>query len=171
MSWFKKTQLRDAKEKYGFSHRGVFALETIKRGESIFTCIPETCDYLGIEDVRSGKTRTEMDATIARYPESKDFIIKYCYMIDDDIYDWPKNYVEQKLIEDCMFFNHSCEPNCGFATLDSSLVVAIRDIECGEELTYDYQFMDTEASHYTGINCKCGSAKCIGREFINSKVI
>lgn len=46
--------------------------------------------------------------------------------------------------------------------LDESLVVAIRDIEEGEELTYDYQFMDTEASFYDGINCRCGSYRCRG---------
>jgi len=61
-----------------------------------------------------------------------------------------------------MFFNHSCDPTCGFAALDSALVVAIRDIEVGEELTYDYQFMDTEPSFYDGINCKCGTKKCRG---------
>ena len=43
-----------------------------------------------------------------------------------------------------------------------TLVVAIRDIEVGEELTYDYQFMDTEPSFYDGINCKCGTKKCRG---------
>jgi len=70
-----------------------------------------------------------------------------------------------------MFFNHSCDPNCGFAAIDSGLatgkprtamVVAIRDIEVGEELTYDYQFMDTEPSFYDGINCRCGTRKCRG---------
>ena len=61
-----------------------------------------------------------------------------------------------------MFFNHSCDPTCGFAAIDSALVVAIRDIEVGEELTYDYQFMDTEPSFYDGINCRCGTKKCRG---------
>lgn len=97
-----------------------------------------------------------------KYPESKDFMHKYSYMVDDDLYDWPRNFIEQTLSENCMFFNHSCDPNCGFQALDSSLVVAIRDIEPGEELTYDYQCMDTEASFYDGLECKCGSFKCRG---------
>jgi SET domain-containing protein len=41
-------------------------------------------------------------------------------------------------------------------------VVAIRDIQPGEELTYDYQCMDTEPSFYDGIKCCCRSFKCRG---------
>ncbi len=172
MSWFKKAELRDATEKYGFSHKALFALEDIKRGESVFTCTPETCDYLPGDKIDLGKTRAEMDAIIAKYPECSDFIIKYCYMLSDDIFDWPRNYVEQALGEDCMFFNHSCDANCGFTQLPSSHnsishVIAIRDIKSGEELTYDYQCMDAEGSHYTGINCRCGSIKCRGEYFIS----
>ncbi|MFN9901186.1 MAG: SET domain-containing protein-lysine N-methyltransferase, partial [bacterium] len=36
--------------------------------------------------------------------------------------------------------NHSCEPNCG--TLGTSSVIAMRDIETGEELTFDYAMTD-----------------------------
>jgi len=97
-----------------------------------------------------------------QYPAQRDFMHKYSYMVDDDTYDWPRDWLVQKLHEDCMFFNHSCDPNCGFQALDSSLVVAIRDIEIGEELCYDYQCMDTEASFYDGLNCACGSFKCRG---------
>lgn len=43
------------------------------------------------------------------------------------------------------------------------MVVAIRDIEIGEELCYDYQCMDTEASFYDGLDCVCGSFKCRGK--------
>ena len=46
--------------------------------------------------------------------------------------------------------------------MDSALVIAIRDIEINDELTYDYQCMDSEASYYSGLQCKCGSLICRG---------
>ena len=163
MVFFKDAETKDAEFKYGFSHQGVFAKEFIKRGEAVFTCDLTICDYLILENFQHGRTKDEVEEIFKDLPQCKDFIHKYMYMIDDDLYDWPKNYMEQVIHEDCMFFNHSCEPNCGFSAIDASLVVAIRDIEPGEELTYDYQTMDTEASYYAGLDCKCGSRKCRGK--------
>jgi hypothetical protein len=102
MVFFKKCEKRDAREKYGFSHQGIFALEAIKKGESIWTCEPETCDYLQLDNVKSGYTREQTLAIWKKYPHLKDFIHKYMYMIDDDIYDWPKNFMEERLVEDCI---------------------------------------------------------------------
>ena len=104
MVFFKKCEKKDAHEKYGFTHRGIFALEPIKKGESIWTCEVETCDYSQFDSVKSGKTREQTLEIWNKYPHLKDFIHKYMYMIDDDIYDWPKNYMEERLVEDCMFF-------------------------------------------------------------------
>lgn len=163
MGFFKEVEIKDAEEKYGFSHQGVFAKEPVKKGEAIFTCDLSICDYVRIEEVgEKGRTKEETLRIFRERPDLVDFIHKYSYMVDDDLYDWPRGYLEQKLTENCMFFNHSCDPNCGFQALDSSLVVAIRDIAVGEELTYDYQFMDTESSFYDGIHCRCGSFKCRG---------
>jgi len=39
-----------------------------------------------------------------------------------------------------LFINHSCEPNVGFA--GNVVLVAMRDIEAGEELTTDYAMFD-----------------------------
>jgi len=52
--------------------------------------------------------------------------------------------------------NHSCEPNCGLA--GSQLLVAMRDIEPGEELSFDYAMCD--ASDYDEFRCLCGAATC-----------
>jgi hypothetical protein len=52
--------------------------------------------------------------------------------------------------------NHSCEPNCGIA--GTSSVQALRDIEVGEELTFDYVMSDS--SKYDEFNCACGKDKC-----------
>lgn len=159
---FKKIEVKDATWKYGFKQQGYFALEPIKKGEAIFRCILDDCDYLRIEKITDAYTRDETLEIFKEYPKSVEFIHRYSYMVDDDLFDWPRGWKDSMLTETCMFFNHSCDPNCGFASIDTALVVAIRDIEIGEELTYDYQLMDSEASFYTGLDCKCGSYNCRG---------
>jgi hypothetical protein len=160
--FFKKVEIKDAEFKYGFKHMGVFAAEKILQGEPIFTCNPDNCDYLKFENISAGKTREETLAIMKEYPDSAEFIHRYIYMVDDDLFDWPREWRTRKLTESCMLFNHSCDPTCGFASKDEALVVAIRDIDPGEELTYDYQCMDTEISFYAGLNCRCGSYNCRG---------
>lgn len=54
--------------------------------------------------------------------------------------------------------NHSCAPNCGMR--GDIIVVALRDIAVGEELTYDYAMSD--ASDYDEFHCACGAATCRG---------
>ena len=52
--------------------------------------------------------------------------------------------------------NHSCEPNCGL--LGQMLLVAMRDIVPGEELSFDYAMCD--ASDYDEFRCLCGESTC-----------
>ena len=52
--------------------------------------------------------------------------------------------------------NHWCEPNCGIA--GTSSVQTLRDIEIGEELTFDYAMSDS--SQYDEFTCACGKDKC-----------
>jgi len=54
-----------------------------------------------------------------------------------------------------LFLNHSCEPNVGFG--GNIVLVAMRDIEAGEELTTDYALFDD----YEGsMDCNCGQPAC-----------
>ncbi len=54
-----------------------------------------------------------------------------------------------------LFINHSCEPNVGFA--GNVVLVAMRDVAAGEELTTDYALFDD----YEGsMECRCGAAGC-----------
>lgn len=54
-----------------------------------------------------------------------------------------------------LFINHSCEPNVGFA--GNTVLVAMRDVDAGEELTTDYALFDD----YDGeMACRCGTAAC-----------
>jgi hypothetical protein len=55
--------------------------------------------------------------------------------------------------------NHSCEPNCG--AFGTSSVIAMTDIEIGEELTFDYAM--TDSSQYDEFKCFCGKENCRGR--------
>ena len=56
-----------------------------------------------------------------------------------------------------LYINHSCEPNVGFA--GNVVLVAMRDIAPGEELTTDYAMFDD----YGGtMECGCGTASCRG---------
>lgn len=52
--------------------------------------------------------------------------------------------------------NHSCEPNCGLR--GQLLLIAMRDIVPGEELSFDYAMSD--ASDYDEFHCLCGAAAC-----------
>ena len=61
--------------------------------------------------------------------------------------------------EDGDMINHSCEPNLGL--LGSMVLVAMRDIEVGEELTFDYATCDD--SDYDEFDCLCGTAACRGK--------
>ncbi len=56
-----------------------------------------------------------------------------------------------------LFLNHSCEPNVGFA--GNVVLVAMRDIAAGEEITTDYALFDD----YDGsMPCRCGTPSCRG---------
>ena len=57
------------------------------------------------------------------------------------------------------FINHSCEPNCALS--GNVILIAARDIEAGEEVTYDYA--TTDGSDYDEFECLCGSASCRGK--------
>jgi hypothetical protein len=56
-----------------------------------------------------------------------------------------------------LFINHSCEPNAGFA--GNTVLVAMRDIRPGEELTTDYALFD---DHGEMMECQCRTPSCRG---------
>lgn len=55
--------------------------------------------------------------------------------------------------------NHSCEPNI-VVDVANRRMVAGRDIEAGEELTFDYN--TTEWSMASPFECGCGQSACVG---------
>jgi SET domain-containing protein len=54
-----------------------------------------------------------------------------------------------------LFINHSCEPNVGFA--GNIVLVAMREVAAGEELTTDYALFDDYDGQMT---CHCNTEQC-----------
>ncbi|MDI1289863.1 MAG: SET domain-containing protein-lysine N-methyltransferase [bacterium] len=71
--------------------------------------------------------------------------------VDDDLY-----LVSDETPEPGDMLNHSCEPNCGLS--GSILLIAMRDITVGEEITFDYAMCDS--SDYDEFACMCGAPTC-----------
>lgn len=66
---------------------------------------------------------------------------------------------------DCRFVNHSCAPNCEMQKwsvngLSRMALFAMRDIQPGEELSYDYNFSLFNPAE--GQPCKCEAPECRG---------
>jgi SET domain-containing protein len=111
---------------------GVFARENLPKGELI--------------SLWGGRIvpKKELDPTMPRFTQR-------VLQIDEELYILT---AERKEPNDC--FNHSCEPNLGFTGQIG--LVAMRDIQAGEELTFDYAMSDGEP--YDEFECYCGSANC-----------
>ena len=77
------------------------------------------------------------------------FVLNSRYDIDGDV-EW----------NTARFANHSCNPNCE-ALLDRGhiWIVALRDIDPGEEITYDYRFDWNLCQEHP---CLCGGSDCTG---------
>jgi hypothetical protein len=59
-----------------------------------------------------------------------------------------------------MFINHSCDPNCETEEIRGRVwIKAIRKIEAGEEITYDYCLYDGGEDEAV---CNCGAKNCRG---------
>ncbi len=58
------------------------------------------------------------------------------------------------------FLNHSCAPNCEAQQEEERIwIVALRDIEAGEELTFNYGY---DLSEWRDYPCRCGAPNCLG---------
>ena len=64
------------------------------------------------------------------------------------------------------YINHGCDPNCESTTLNKRIFIeAIRTIQPGEELSYDYQ-IQRDADDAPNVDeiyaCRCGAKNCRG---------
>jgi len=127
-----KLEVRNSPEKGG---KAVFALVRIKKNELLA--------------VWGGQIVT-LDKVLALPDDQKGHTIQ----VYEGLYLAPMD-----MEEPADFINHSCSPNagiCGQITL-----VAMREIEADEEITFDYAMADS--SPYDEFNCACGSTHCRGK--------
>lgn len=123
---------------------GIFAVRPIKKGEVIL----RTDDDPVTED-----ERISMEEFKTLSADMQERIKNFCVEEDDGYYVGAgMNFNE---LPSSWYINHSCEPNLGF-NKDADYV-AMRDIEKGEELSYDYGFV--EGGKYM-LNCLCGTPSC-----------
>jgi uncharacterized protein len=67
------------------------------------------------------------------------------------------------------FVNHACDPNCETDQIDDRIwIIALRDIQRGEELTYDYNLFDGDPGEYAP--CYCGLKGCRGTMFSKEEI-
>ncbi len=133
---------------------GVFADELIRKGERIVR-------YKG--EVRSHAQVDEAYADIDENGHTFLFTLNDDYVIDANVDGNVARWI-----------NHSCAPNCeavleenvkGKPRKDKVFIEAIRDIQPGEELTYNYGIVLAErhtAKMKKIWGCKCGAKKCTG---------
>jgi len=133
---------------------GVFALRRIRKGTTV-------TEYLG-----DRVTHEEADA---RY-EDKDPNDNHTFLFTVD----SKTVIDGGVGgNDARFINHGCDPNCESTTQNKRIYVeAIRTIQPGEELAYDYQ-IDRDPDDPPNVDvifaCRCGAATCRGSMLVAPK--
>ena len=126
---------------------GVFAARRIRKGTTVI-------EYLG-----DRVTHAQADS---RY-EDKDPNDNHTFLFTVDartVIDAGVNGNEARYI------NHGCDPNCESTAMNRRIFIeAIRTIQPGEELSYDYQIQrdSDDASNVDEIYaCRCGAKNCRG---------
>ena len=126
---------------------GVFALRRIAKGTRVI-------EYLG-ERVSHAEADRRYES------KSEDDNHTFLFIADDTtVIDAGVDGNEAR------FVNHACEPNCESVIENARVFIdALRTIEPGEELTYDYQ-IQREAGDPPDIDaifaCRCGRPRCRG---------
>ncbi|CAF1412242.1 unnamed protein product [Adineta steineri] len=157
--------------KYGVEEKGLFAGGKIYKGEELiyeYDPLVEEWPFYPDNDKRGKYTQAELFKLIENNPKLSKLIHYHAYMVDDNLFNVPFKYavIDSDNVDDCekrfpnsLFINHSCDPNVGF--IEVTTCYALRDIDIGEEITFDYNCIDTENSLRAGTKCQCGSKeKC-----------
>ena len=127
--------------------QGVFALQRIRKGTRII-------EYVGdrISHARANRRYDDHDAN-----DNHTFL----FAVD-------RNVVIDATVDgnDSRFINHSCDPNCESNIENRRVFIdAIRTIEVGDELNYDYQIgreRDDPPNVDVIYACRCGAKDCRG---------
>ncbi len=126
---------------------GVFALRRIPKGKRIV-------EYTG-ERISHQESDERYDDDAVASPHTFLFIVDSKTVIDAAVGG-----------NEARFINHSCNPNCETMIEDGRVwVLALRNIEPGEELSYDY-LLERPGRYRTEYEkqyaCHCGAPNCRG---------
>ena len=123
---------------------GVYTLAPIRKGERVL-------EYTG--------PRMRKEESDGLYADNE---VTYLFTMDD-----PEIVIDGFGM--AAFVNHSCNPNCESDQFGEQIwIVALRDIENGEELTYDYCLWDGEPGDEAP--CYCGAKNCRGTMYSEEEV-
>lgn len=127
--------------------RGVFALRRIRKGTRVLEYLGDRVSHRQA-DQRYGHKGIEDNHTFL-------FIVDRSVVIDGGANG-----------NDARFINHSCDPNCESLIEDRRVFIeAIRTIQPGDELSYDYQ-IGRDKQDPPNVDeiyaCRCGNASCRG---------
>lgn len=78
----------------------------------------------------------------------------YPFQIDNDLFFGLSKISE---VEKADYLNHSCNPTCGFG--GEIVIVAMRDLDVGDEITIDYAMCITSGKIHN-MQCLCKSKDC-----------
>lgn len=143
-SYFNRNYYKNLKVKKSNNGLGLFANKDFKKGEIILEFIGKIISSQEINKIKNKKERKKID--------------DYSLQIDKNIFllgtgKNKKNYDD--------FINHSCDPNSYiFIYGNKVLLVALKKIKKGEEITYDYS--TTMYNDPWSIRCNCHSKICRG---------
>jgi len=133
---------------------GVFAARRIRKGTTVI-------EYLG--------DRVSHDVADARY-EDKDPNDNHTFLFTVD----SKTVIDGGVGgNEARYINHGCDPNCESTAQNKRIYVqAVRTIQPGEELAYDYQ-IERDPDDPPNVDkifaCRCGAAKCRGSMLVARK--
>ena len=126
---------------------GVFATTGIKKGTRVIEYLGERVSHAVADRRYDDKAETDSHT--------------FLFNVDD------RTVIDAGVDgNEARFVNHACEPNCESVIEDRRVFIdALRTIEPGEELTYDYQ-IQREADDPPQIDevfaCRCGFTGCRG---------
>jgi SET domain-containing protein len=130
----------------GIHGRGVFARCDIPEGTEII-------EYIGEKITKDESTRRALKWEEQARKRGAGLV--YIFELDEE-YDLDGRRGRNP----ARYMNHSCNGNCEAVNIEGHIwIVARRDINAGDELTYDYGY---DMAHFLDHPCKCGATNCIG---------
>lgn len=142
--------------------RGLFAKERIAKGEVVWRDASHSKTYT-IAEVMAFPEEARRVFLHFSYCAGEGVLRSFKELDDVPVESWPS----LQPTDDSAYMNHSCDPTAWYAfpdykmTDECSLMVARRDIEPGEEITFDYATSEAYPE-WQGLECSCGSGVCRG---------